>query len=539
MKDLNILVVDDSQAIREFVVQALADKGGFAVQEAFDGAEGLEMALADHPDLILLDLEMPRLNGLQVVDALREHQADIPVILITSHGSEDIAVELFRKGVKDYLSKPFTAAEMHAAIDRALTEVHLRQEKESLTKRLTVANQQLQRHVREMDILYRVGKSVTSLLSRDQLMERILDAVFYVIGAEEAVLMLVDEKSGRLHTEIHRQRVPGELHQTTHRSAEELADAAARKGEATATGAMLSAPLKVGGKVIGTLGLGNRISSQPFTGHDRQLLLSLADYAAIAIENMRLYEEVRQADRAKSEFVSFVAHELGTPMTSILGYTEVMTNKEFGTLSQQQEQFIETIRRNVERMQLLVSDLQDVSRIETGQLLLELRPISLADVLNDALQATQVQVESRSQHLALDVPESLPQIQADPARMTQIMINLLSNAYKYTPEGGRISVRAWSQDGYVHCAVSDTGIGISPKNLSRLFTKFFRSDDPTVHEIPGTGLGLSIVKNLIELQGGTIEVESQVGEGTTFTFTVPVAPDGQGLQGGAMPANSD
>ena len=525
MKDLNILVVDDSQAIREFVIQALMDKGGFIVQEALDGAEGLEMALAEHPDLILLDLEMPRLNGLQVVDALREHQADIPVILITSHGSEAIAVEIFRKGVKDYLNKPFTADEMHAAIDRALTEVHLRQEKEALTRRLSTANQQLQRHVQEMDILYRIGKSVTSMLSREQLMERILDAVFYVIGAEEAVLMLVDEESGRLRTQVHRQRVPGELRQTAHRSAEELADDAARKGEATATGAMISAPLKVGDKVIGTLGLGNRISSQPFTGHDRQLLLSLADYAAIAIENMRLYEEVRQADRAKSEFVSFVAHELGTPMTSILGYTEVMTNKEFGTLSQQQEKFVEIIRRNVERMQLLVSDLQDISRIETGQLLLELRPTSMTDVLNDALQATQVQVESRSQHLVLDVPDSLPQIQADPARMTQIMINLLSNAYKYTPEGGRISVRAWAQEGYVHCAVSDTGIGISPQNLARLFTKFFRSDNPTVRGIPGTGLGLSIVKSLVELQGGTIKVESQVGEGTTFMFTIPIVPD--------------
>jgi len=167
--DVHILIVDDSQAIRDFVIQALGSQEGFTVLEARDGAEGLEMALADPPDLMLLDYEMPRLSGLQVVEALRERQADIPVILITSHGSEAIAVELFRKGVKDYMNKPFTAEEMMDAIERALTEVRLRREKEALTQRLTASNRQLQRRVQEMDILYRVGKSVTSLLSREQL----------------------------------------------------------------------------------------------------------------------------------------------------------------------------------------------------------------------------------------------------------------------------------------------------------------------------------------------------------------------------------
>ena len=121
------------------------------------------------------------------------------------------------------------------------------------------------------------------------------------------------------------------------------------------------------------------------------------------------------------------------------------------------------------------------------------------------------------------MPEDLPLVHADPARLAQILINLLSNAYKYTPRGGHIRVRAWLQDGTVHCAVSDTGIGISPEEQASLFTKFFRSEDPAVRETPGTGLGLCIVKSLTELQGGQVEVESRVGEGTTFTFTVPVA----------------
>ncbi len=521
--DVRILVVDDSRTLREFVVQVLSNQEGFVVLEARDGIEGLEMALADSPDLILCDLEMPRLNGAQVVDALRTQQADIPIILITSHGSEEIAVEFFRKGVKDYLIKPFTAEEMNAAIERALSEVRLRQEKEALTRHLAAANQQLRRRVRELDTLYRVGKSVTSLLSKDELLGRILDAVFYMIGAEEAALLLVDEESGELRTELHRQRVTGETSRLARRTAEELAAEAARKGDATASGAMLSAPLKVGDKIIGVLSVGNRVSARPFSGHDRQLLMALGDYAAIALENARLYEEVRQADRAKSEFVSFVAHELGTPMTSIRGYTDALVKGMCDPLTPQQEQFLSIISSNVERMQVLVSDLLDISRIETGRLRIEMRPSGLLGALEGALQATRGQIEARSQQLTVEVPEDLPLVHADPERLTQILINLLSNAYKYTPDGGRIHVRAWLQDGYVYCAVSDSGIGISPEDQAKLFTKFFRSENPAARKKPGTGLGLCIVKSLVELQGGRVEVESQLGKGTTFTFTVPVA----------------
>jgi signal transduction histidine kinase len=531
MRDMRVLVIDDSQAIRDFVVDALEKWEGFAVLEASDGAEGLEMALADPPDLILLDLEMPHLNGFQVVDALRAQEVNIPIILITSHGSEAIAVEFFRKGVKDYLSKPFTADEMFDAIERAIAEVRLLHDKEALTRHLAAANQQLRRRVQEMDILYRVGKSVTSQLSKDQLLERILDAIFYITGAEEAMLMLLDGQGGRLRTALHRQRVPGEVQQLTRRSVEELATEAIRKGDATDTGAMLSVPLKVGDRAIGVLGVGNRVSAQPLSGHDRQLLLALADYAAIAIENARLYEGVRQADRAKSEFISFVSHELRTPMTSIRGYAEMLLKGVCGALTPQQEQFLRTVHSNVARMQVLVSDLLDISRIETGNLRLEMESTDLASALRDALQATQAQIEARSQQLAIKVPDSLPLVHADAARLTQVLINLLSNAHKYTPEGGHIRVRAWQQNWYVHCAVSDTGIGMSVDDQAKLFTKFFRADNPTTRDMPGTGLGLCIVRNLVELQGGRIEVESELGKGSTFAFTVPVSADGVKPQG--------
>ncbi|HDQ71242.1 MAG TPA: hybrid sensor histidine kinase/response regulator [Chloroflexi bacterium] len=521
--NVRVLVIDDSRHIRDFIADTLSRREGFTLLQASDGSQGVEMVLADPPDLIFCDLEMPHMDGFQVIDALRAQRVDVPIILITSHGSEAIAVEFFRKGVKDYMSKPFTADEMFSAIDRALTEVRLRREKEALTQHLALANQKLRQRVQEMDILYHVGKSVTSMLSKDQLLERILDAIFCVIEAEEATLMLMDEESGELSAKLHRQRVNGAAKRAKHRSPEALAIQAICKGAATDTQAMLSAPLKIGEKTVGVLGVGNCVSGQPFSKHDRQLLMALADYAAIAIENARLYEGVQQADQAKSEFVSLVAHELRTPMTSIRGYTDMLLKEACGPLAPQQAQFIQTIRGNVVRMAILVSDLQDISRIETGHMRLECQPTDLRDALHDALQATRGQIEARDQQFTVNIQEDLPQVHADPARLTQILINLLSNAYKYTPEGGRIRVRAWLQDDYVRCAISDTGIGISKEDQARLFTKFFRSSNSEALEKPGTGLGLCIVKNLVELHGGQIRVESQLGKGTTFAFAMPVA----------------
>jgi signal transduction histidine kinase len=521
--DVRILIVDDSEAIRDFVLRALADRGGYIAAEATNGADGLQMALADPPDLILLYLEMPQVDGFQVVDALNERQADIPVILITSHGSETIAVEFFRKGVKDYLSKPFTSEELFAAMDRALADVRLRREKELLTQNLTAANRELRRMVREMDTLYGIGKSVTSLLDKDQLLERILDAAFYVIGAEEASLMLLDEEADRLRPVLSRQRVGGEHRHIARRRPEELAADAIRRGDATASGEMLSAPLTVGNKVVGAIGLGNPVTTRSFGSHDKQLLMALADYAAIAIENARLYEEVRQADQAKSEFVSLVAHEMGTPLTSIGCYADVLLQGHAEPLGEEQERYLRVIRSNADRMQILLADLQDISRIETGHLKLNLQPTDLTDVLKNALETTRRQIEARSQKLSVKIPKDLPPVQADPTRLTQILINLISNAYKYTPTGGRIRVQASRKDGYVHCVVADTGIGISAEDQERLFTKFFRSDNPDVRERQGTGLGLCIVKRLVELQGGQINVESELGKGTTFWFTVPEA----------------
>jgi two-component system NtrC family sensor kinase len=198
LSSIRVLVVDDSREMRRFVIQCVLEPNGFEPLEAANGAEALRKALEGGIDLMLLDLEMPKMGGLEVLDALRTQRSEVPAILMTSHGSEAIAVEVFRKGVRDYVIKPFTAEEMLATIERALREVRLQREKEALTARLLQTNRQLEQRLQELHTLSHIGKSVTTLMERDTLLERIVDAALYVTGAEEGALFLEDETASEL-----------------------------------------------------------------------------------------------------------------------------------------------------------------------------------------------------------------------------------------------------------------------------------------------------------------------------------------------------
>jgi signal transduction histidine kinase len=247
----------------------------------------------------------------------------------------------------------------------------------------------------------------------------------------------------------------------------------------------------------------------------------LAGRAANAIENARLYQALQDANQAKSKFVSLVTHELRIPMTSIRGYTDLLRQNAVGPVNEQQLHFLDIIRNNVDRMSSLVSELSDISRIEAGRMKLEPAFISLSGYIDEAVQNLRHKLEEKDLALETSIPVDLPEIYADPTRVVQILINLLSNAWKYTPQGGRISIRVMPYPPGVKIEINDTGIGISPEDQSRLFTQFFRSEDPFVREQQGWGLGLFITKRLVEMMGGEIGVRSQLTEGSQFWFSLP------------------
>ncbi|MFN7035742.1 MAG: GAF domain-containing protein [Bellilinea sp.] len=290
-------------------------------------------------------------------------------------------------------------------------------------------------------------------------------------------------------------------------------------------------PIQREQSVIGLLLLESR---QPEVCNEEMLefLQRLGDHAAIAIANAQLYSAVQSANVAKSEFVSFVAHELKNPMTSIKGYTELLAAKAVGPINDAQANFLAVIRSNIDRMNTLVSDLNDLSKIEAGRLRLEFAPIRLAEALEEVERSTRRQIEEKRQTLTVNLPADLPPVWADRTRLVQVLVNLVSNAHKYTEAGGKITVGAlrskneWDENGpaeVVHVWVQDTGLGIAPEDQPKIFQKFFRSEDPKAREVPGSGLGLNITRSLVEMQGGQIWFESEYRRGTTFHFTVPVA----------------
>ena len=287
-------------------------------------------------------------------------------------------------------------------------------------------------------------------------------------------------------------------------------------------------PIRREASVIGVLLLEGTGGPQ----EDTAFLGRLCDHAAVAISNAQLYDEVRRANAAKSEFVSLVAHELRNPMTAIKGYAELLAAGTVGSITETQANFLDTIRANTDRMSTLVSDLNDNSKIEAGQLRLDFRSLPLAPLVAETVDSSRRQIDDKHQTIETLLPPDLPNVWADEIRLGQVLTNLISNANKYTPEGGQLSIGAtasenrWDASGanqVVHVWVRDTGIGIRAQDQPSIFRKFFRSEDPQAREISGVGLGLSITRSLVEMQGGRTWFDTEYGKGTTFHFTVPVA----------------
>jgi PAS domain S-box-containing protein len=263
------------------------------------------------------------------------------------------------------------------------------------------------------------------------------------------------------------------------------------------------------------------IDSRIIHAHLARVLTQQGESLGVVTVFRDITKEV-EADRAKSEFVSTVSHELRTPMTAIKGYTDLLHAGAVGSINEDQERFLGVIRNNADRLTALINDLLDISRVETGRVRFEPKLMQIGEVIADVVNALAVPAEAKHQTLTYEVVGGLPDVMGDRDRLNQVLTNLVGNAIYYTPEGGEIEVRAYSVERAVRVDVRDTGIGIAPDDMGRIFERFYRADHPLVMETAGTGLGLSISRMFVEMHGGRVWVESDLGKGSTFTFILPV-----------------
>jgi signal transduction histidine kinase len=259
-----------------------------------------------------------------------------------------------------------------------------------------------------------------------------------------------------------------------------------------------------------------------------QLLKTFATQSALAIQNARLFREIEEksreleaASRHTSEFLANMSHELRTPLNAIIGFSEVLAEGMFGEINEKQTEYLGDILESGRHLLSLINDILDLAKIEAGRMELEATDFDLPGGIENALVLVRERAGRRGITLGREIDERLGAIRADERKVKQVLLNLLSNALKFTPEGGRIDVRAGLQDGVAEVSVSDTGVGIAPEDQEAVFEEF-RQVGTASKKVEGTGLGLALSRKFIELHGGRIWVKSQVGVGSTFTFTLPV-----------------
>ena len=394
-----ILIVDDTPRNIEILSEIL-NPDGYELSSAADGEAGLQRARADKPDLVLLDLVLPGIMGIEVLEILKQEQPQTTVILTTAYGSEETAIQAMRRGVNDYIinKRPFDPSEVREVVRRAIGESRLRQENFRLTHELELVNQQLQ------------------------------------------------EYAGHLERNI-----------------EELRSA---------------------------------------------------------------NERLKELDRMKASFFSMISHELRHPLTVAKGYLELIETGSGGEVTAEMRRYLHIINDNFDHLAEMIDDLLDLSRMESGRYHIQRQAVRPSGIINHTIQAFTASAHEKELRLESQLTESLPLVSADPLRVVQVLTNLLQNAIKFTPNGGTITVSACESGPDVQFSVTDTGIGIPPVELDRIFDRFYqvRRDDSN---LGGAGLGLAICKEIIRLHGGRIWAESEEGHGSRFFFTLPRAVEEQ------------
>lgn len=389
----------------------------------------------------------------------------------------------------------------------------------------------LQRRIQQLERILEISRELSSTLNLHKLLIKIVYVARELTDTEASSLLLVDKATGQLYFEAATGVRESTLLSIPVPLEGSIAGWIVKEGKTLIiddvnkdprfyqhvdtvtrfqTRSILGVPLKTKDEVIGVLEVLNKKDNQPFTEEDVKVLETLAAQAAVAIENARLFQQ--------SDLITDLVHELRTPLTSIIGYTQLLLKQKLDpTLTRQ---FLETINRESSRLNSLINDFLDLVRLELGKVRLNKKPVFLRRLIDEAIAAMRPQAEARKIKLKVQVPMTLPFIMADEDRLMQVLLNLLSNAIKYNKDGGLVEVKAERKDNEISVSVRDTGIGIPPEVLPHIFEKFYRG--PSEEVATGSGLGLSIVKQIVEAHGGKISVESTPGEGSTFTFTLPL-----------------
>ncbi|MGH7393548.1 MAG: ATP-binding protein, partial [Candidatus Rokuibacteriota bacterium] len=414
---------------------------------------------------------------------------------------------------------------------------------------------ELARSVEELRALGEVGQAVSSTLDLDRVLSTIVTRANELAETDGGAIYEYDAATRRFHLRATRD-LPPELVDLLRTTPIEMGEGAVgRAAQArqpveyvditvegayggrlrevllrTGTRSLLAVPLVREDEVVGGLVV-NRNRPGSFEPRVVELLKTFATQSTLAIQNARLFAELHDktrqlevADQHKSEFLANMSHELRTPLNAVIGFSEVLLERMFGELNPKQDEYLQDILSSGRHLLSLINDVLDLSKIEAGRMELEMTRFSVPMALENALTLVRERAARHGISVSLSVDPRVGDVRGDERKFKQVLLNLLSNAVKFTPEGGRVDIRAAAVDSAVEVAVSDTGIGIAPEDQEAIFEEFRQVGSDYARKREGTGLGLTLARRFVELHGGRLWVESQVGTGSTFTFTLPL-PD--------------
>ena len=491
MSDLiRILVVDDERPIREGCHRVLTAKD-YHVCTAENGQQALEILEKESIDLILLDLKMPVLSGEEVLQAVQERHPDLPVIIITGHGTVDTAVECMKNGAYDFITKPFQIDQFLATVRRAIEKRKLEQQ----------ARKYQEENIRNLYDLHleksRLRTMINCMANGVMVTNRSMEVVLH----NPVLMQLLDIKeeieapvaiSSIISDQVLIETLASILNQ--------------REGKSE----WVTQEIQAGARAL-------RAISAPATGPQGDIMGTVT-----VLEDITPF---KQLDQMKTDFVNMVAHELRSPLVSIRQLQSVILEGLTGPLNEKQKDYISRGMNKIDALLGLINDLLDIAKIEAGKYVQRRVPTDLARLIQEAITLLDPRAKKQGITITSEFHDLKP-VQADPKNMEEVLNNLLTNAINYSPNGGTVAVRAAGLGEFMEIEISDTGVGIPEEELPKIFDKFYRVKHPETRKVIGTGLGLAIVKSVIEAHNGTIEVESTPGKGSTFRIRLPMIVEG-------------
>ncbi len=538
---LRLLLIDDDEVDRLAVRRALREIRA-EWTEAHDGAGGLNALRAQPFDCALLDLRLPDIHGMEVLEKARASGCTTPVVILTGQGDPKTAVALMKAGAMDFVFKErLGGPDLHQAVFQAIrahrAEMAVRRERLALQlladvgERLAGSREQVQTLNAVAQLIARdLADGCVIDLAGSTGFERVAVALRRTDPAQEARIRAFPPRAPRHPASevlsngrgVVLDQVADLLPDLTS-SPEHLELVRAMGLRCTATVALRAAE-----RTLGAITMVRLEGSAPFDAHDLNLLEQVAARVGLSVENLRLFDEMRQARKAaeeatrmREELLAIVSHDLRNPLTAVVTTAEVLRRKL--PPEGRERRHVETVLRAAGQMRRLIEDLLDLARIQAGQLHIHPEPQELNHLLDQATELFTPIASNKGLSLQLQRPSGPIPLVVDPPRLMQVLSNLVGNAVKFTPEGGQITVSGEPSDRDVVFGVSDTGPGIPPEQVDRIFDRYFQADRANQSR-EGLGLGLSIARGIVEAHGGRIWAESEPGRGTRVFFTVPRPP---------------